>query len=266
MNPTGRSGPSAPRIKFRRPPPSIQALLIQVLALPLVLLCAHVVPLFADAVPTIAAAALLQGLLAAGFSLLFGLASWWLFIQLMFPIALIGALSLQLPPTFFLGGFILLLGVYWSIFRTQVPFYPSGPAVWDAVNRMFPALRPVRFIDIGSGLGGLVLHLSGRRPDSSFTGIELAPVPWIASLLRGRATASGARFLRGDYKGLDFANYDVVFAYLSPAAMPALWNKARAEMRAGSLLLSYEFHIPGADPHLVQAPVDGGPVLYGWYM
>jgi hypothetical protein len=261
MNP-----PGAPRTKFRSPPPSAQAVLIQLLSLPLVVLCAHLVPLSGDGELSIAGAALLQGLLAAGFSLLFGLASWWLFIQLIFPISLIGALWLQLPPAFFLGGFILLLGIYWSIFRTQVPFYPSGPAVWEAVHRMIPAQRPIRFIDIGSGLGGLVLHLSGRRPDSSFTGIELAPLPWIASLLRGRATASAARFLRGDYTRVDFSAYDVVFAYLSPAAMPALWAKARAEMRAGSLLLSYEFHIPGADPHLVQAPVDGGPVLYGWYM
>jgi hypothetical protein len=265
MNPEGSSGPRASRVRLC-PPPSAKAVLIQLSSLPLVLLCVRVMPLLTDAALTIAAAALLQGCLSAALSCLFGLASWWVIIQLVFPISLLAALSLQLPPTVFLAGFILLLGVYWSIFRTQVPFYPSGPAVWDAVRAMIPAQRPVRFIDIGSGLGGLVLHLAGHRPDSSFTGIELAPLPWLASVLRRRARASAARFLRGDYTRLDFAAYDVVFAYLSPAAMPALWRKARAEMRAGSLLLSYEFHIPGAAPHLIQAPVDGGPVLYGWYM
>jgi hypothetical protein len=75
-----------------------------------------------------------------------------------------------------------------------------------------------------------------------------------------------SRFIRGDYEHLDFVSYDVVFAYLSPAAMPALWEKARAEMQSGALLLSYEFTIPDIEPHLISTPVDGGPVLYGWYM
>jgi hypothetical protein len=48
------------------------------------------------------------------------------------------------------------------------------------------------------------------------------------------------------------------FAYLSPAAMLALWHKARAEMRPGTLLLSYEFHIPGTTPDLVIQPEGAG--------
>jgi hypothetical protein len=54
-----------------------------------------------------------------------------------------------------------------------------------------------------------------------------------------------------------------VFAYLSPAAMPALWQKARREMRPGSLLLSHEFPIPGKEADLVLRP-QGGAALYGW--
>jgi hypothetical protein len=62
------------------------------------------------------------------------------------------------------------------------------------------------------------------------------------------------------------SDYDVVFAFLSPAAMPALWRKASAEMRPGTLLLSYEFSIPGTTPHIIDHPVENGPALYGWYM
>jgi predicted O-methyltransferase YrrM len=83
-------------------------------------------------------------------------------------------------------------------------------------------------------------------------------------MLRSRIRQSNAHFIRGDYDRLDFASYDVVFAYLSPAAMPALWQKANVEMRKGSLLLSYEFDIPGVEPHFARAPVHGGPLLYGW--
>jgi hypothetical protein len=161
-------------------------------------------------------------------------------------------------------AFLLLLGLFWSTFRTQVPFYPSNPGIWAAVGARLG--EPVRFIDIGSGFGGLVLHLESRFPGSRFYGIEIAPLPWLASRMRAWLRRSGARFMRGDYGRIDLSDYDVVFAFLSPAAMPAFWRKARAEMRPGTMLLSCEFPIPGIPPHIVDHPIASGPALYGWQM
>jgi SAM-dependent methyltransferase len=206
-----------------------------------------------------------QGALAAALTALWGLAPWWCAIQLVFPIALVGASALRLPPAAFLAAFAFLLALYWSTFRTQVPFYPSGPAVWRAVAELLPQDRPLRVLDIGSGLGGLVLDLARRRPDADVSGIEMAPLPWLVGVLRARATASAARFVRGDYERLDFADYDVVFAYLSPAAMPRLWEKARAQMRPSSILVSYEFEVPAQAPDQTIAPTASGPPLYVWY-
>jgi hypothetical protein len=61
-------------------------------------------------------------------------------------------------------------------------------------------------------------------------GIELAPLPFLYSWLRaaGRQPRPlSARRLRKT----DFSQFDLVFAYLSPAAMSGLWRKAAAEMR-----------------------------------
>jgi SAM-dependent methyltransferase len=209
-------------------------------------------------------AAVLQGTVAALLTWRRGLAKWWRAIQFLFPVSLLGAGMLDLPPALFLVVFLFLLGLYWSTFRTQVPFYPSGPSAWKAVEALLPAGRPVRLIDIGSGLGGLVLDLARRRPDSQFTGIELAPLPWMVSRLRARLKRSSASFIRGDYEALDFGQYDLVFAYLSPAAMPALWNKASREMKPGTMLISYEFNIPAkpADKTIDATPF--GPALYVW--
>lgn len=247
--------------------PAVQALAIQACAMIVVLGIDHAAALLSGSHLALAGAALLQGAVAAALTRWRGLAPWWLPIQALFPVALVATLSLQIPPPVFLAAFAALLMLYWTTFRTQVPFYPSGPAAWEAVTGLLPAGRALRFIDIGSGLGGLVLHLARARAESTFAGIEIAPLPWCVSRLRGRcARAGNASFLRGDYGRLDFSAYDVVFAYLSPAAMPALWRKARAEMRTGALLLSYEFDIPGAAPDMVVAPHGGGPVLYGWRM
>ena len=208
-------------------------------------------------------AACLQGLFAA--LLAWRLAPWWRAILGLFPLALLGASALHLPPAIFLLAFLLLLGWYWSTFRTQVPFYPSGPAVWHEVLQLLPAGRALRLIDIGSGLGGLVLDLARRRPESHMCGIELAPLPWLLSVLRARLAGSAARFVRGDYERLDFGAYDVVFAYLSPAVMAALWRKAEREMQPGAMLISHEFIIAGKAPDKTIAATAGRPALFVWY-
>lgn len=243
--------------------PSVLALLIQVEALmltALVLLLLHE----ADVAASLLSAVLLQGALAALLSRWQRQAMWWHLIHFLFLPAAMAGHSLKLPPWLFLAVFLAMVTFYWSTFRTQVPYYASGRHVWDAVAAELPA-RPLRVIDVGSGLGGLVLDLAARRPDCRVEGMELAPLPWLASRLRQAAGGRG-HFLRNDYQRLDFADYDVVFAYLSPAAMPQLWDKARAEMRPGTLLLSYEFIVPGAPPQIRRETRPGGPLLYGWMM
>jgi hypothetical protein len=248
--------------------PSVQALAIQGGALLLLMLSLWLLArlrwLPPDTFPSLTGMALLQGALAAVLSRLCRQAAWWPVIHFLFLPAALAALSLRLPPWLFLAIFLLMLALYWSTFRTQVPFYASGAAAWRAVETELPQ-RPLRMIDIGSGLGGLVVHLAVRHPESRFEGIELAPLPWLVSRVRQMAGAR-CRFLRGDYQRLNFGAYDVVFAYLSPAAMPALWAKARAEMRSGTLLLSHEFTVPGTTPQIVRPTRPDGPVLYGWIM
>ncbi|MDB5909148.1 MAG: SAM-dependent methyltransferase [Massilia sp.] len=244
--------------------PALQALLLHCAAMPLswgalTLLVNAEVPV------NLAGAGLVQGALAAVLSRWRRLAPWWLAIQLLFPLALLAGLEFDLPPWLCLSGFLALVSIYWPAFRTQVPYYPSGGRAWDAVASLLPPGRPLYVIDIGSGLGGLVLALAARRPESAFAGIELAPLPWLVSRLRALlAGCANARFVRGDYELLDLGDYDLVFAYLSPAAMGALWRKASAEMRPGSLLLSYEFGIAEKAPDLTIVPTGRGPSLYGW--
>ena len=43
-------------------------------------------------------------------------------------------------------------------------------------------------------------------------------------------------------------DFDVVYCFLSPQPMPALWDKARREMAAGSWLISNSFAIPAVTP------------------
>jgi SAM-dependent methyltransferase len=255
-------GPLMQRSRWWRVP-AVQALLLQLLAL---LPCAALsVALQAlGLVPTLLSTVLLQGALAMLLTWRLGLARWWRAIQLLFPLALLAALALHWPPWLFLLGFLILLGWYWSTFRTQVPYYPSGPAVWQALARLLPPQQARSVVDIGSGLGGCAMYLAAARPACSVLGIELAPLPWLVARARAALAGSRARFVRGDYEKLDLGQFDLVFAYLSPAAMPALWHKAKREMRAGSLLISYEFAIEACEADKTIVTTEGGPPLYVW--
>lgn len=262
MNQGNRSG--AKRRASLTSLPAANALAIQLVSLVLVVVLIYLLRILGEYEINLGLAAVLQGLVAATITYKHRLPAWWLFIQLLFPIGLVAALGLHIPPLLFLAGFFVLLGLYWAVIITRVPLYLSGPAVWRSIADQLPQGRPVRFVDIGSGLGGVVLHLAQYRPDSSFTGIELAPFPWLISKIAGYARSSQCRFVRGNYNNHDFSQYDVVFAYLSPLVMDSLWAKVNAEMRPGTLLLSYEFPIPGITPHIVIHPDSGGSTLYGW--
>lgn len=244
--------------------PAVVALVLQCAAFVATAMLLPLIELGIGSSPGVGVFAAVEGLVACALSYWRRLDSWWLAIQFFFPVALAGTLGLHLPPLLFFILFLIFVALYWSTFRTRVPYYPSNRLVWDAVANLLPQTAPIKFIDIGSGFGGLLFHLAALRNEDEFVGIELAPLPLFVSRLRARWQASRAKFVRGDYAQLDFADFDVVFAYLSPAAMPALWAKAQQEMRPGTLLLSYEFDIPGASPDIVITPGEGSPPLYGW--
>jgi hypothetical protein len=96
-----------------------------------------------------------------------------------------------------------------------------------------------------------------------FSGCEIAPLPaWVA---RVRAAVAGRfRAGQGDFWTLDLSDYDVIYAFLSPAPMQALWEKVTREARPGTLLISNSFGVPGAEPH-AQVPLGGANrALYVW--
>ncbi|AVZ78330.1 methyltransferase type 12 [Zoogloeaceae bacteirum Par-f-2] len=182
-------------------------------------------------------------------------ARWWLPIHLAFmPLAVL-AHGLSLDPAWYLGLFLALLAIYWTSFRTQVPLYLSNRTTAETVARLLPAQRPVSLLDIGSGTGALLRPLARLRPESRFAGIEAAPAPyWLARLL-ARA-APNLSFTRGDFFTASWSNYDVVYAFLSPVPMAKVWQKARKEMRPGSLLISNSFPVPGIEPAFVVKVAD----------
>ncbi len=205
--------------------------------------------------------------LAIAMTLYVALPSWWLVINAAFPVAVFYAMGLNWPPIVFMGALLVLVLIYGVVFLTRVPYYPSHPKVHALVEKLVPEGSGQQFLDLGSGMGGMCLHLAVQRPDCKVFGIEIAPLPWLVSWLRARCRHISCVFVRGDYQNYSLQNYSVIFAYLSPVAMSALWEKACLEMKPGALLVSYEFGIPG---QLIMPTYStsetGAAALYVWRM
>ncbi|MET7015259.1 class I SAM-dependent methyltransferase [Uliginosibacterium flavum] len=191
--------------------------------------------------------ACLQGGLAAIVSALLLAPRWWWPIHLVFVPALVLAIQLQLPISIYAAGFFILLLTYWSTFRTQVPLFLSNRITVHRLAAWLADDQALKVLDLGSGTGSFALSLAQLRPDWRVTGIESAPGPFVISRWLGRK-ANNLTLLRADFWPHSLASYDVVYAFLSPVPMPSLWQKARKEMRPGSLLISNSFPIPGITP------------------
>lgn len=243
--------------RILRLPPPVIALMLQAFAACITITLA----LFAHQQHTpvsLAALTLLCGLIAALLSHLIGLAKWWLIIQLLFVPVLAWSLTFEFSPHWFLIAFLILLAIYWSTFRTQVPLYLSSKKVWHALEDFLPApttrADSFSFMDLGSGLGGVLHHLAEVRPDGRYYGVEAAPLPFVWSWLRLKRK-NNCHVQWGSLWECDLAQYDVVFAYLSPVPMAQLWLKAKKEMRPGSIFISSTFSIPEQTPHQ-SLPID----------
>ncbi|MCA1925513.1 MAG: class I SAM-dependent methyltransferase [Thiobacillus sp.] len=252
---------------MHRLPVSLQSLLIQCAAFVLAALLFWGLARVVDIAVPLPGFVLVQGGLAAALSRRLGQPAWWWVLHPAFLPAAWLALHLALPPWAYLAAFVLLLLFFWSSFRTRVPLYLSDRKAWQALIPLLPAGRPFRFIDLGSGLGDVLFYLEPCFPLGRFEGTEIAPAPWLISRLRAAWRGSGAIFLRRDYATLDLGDYDVVFAFLSPAAMPALWAQAQAQMRAGTWFVSLSFKVAGPPPERTIALADGARhTLFAWHM
>lgn len=190
------------------------------------------------------------GVLAAGLTILAAFPRWWVLIQLVFFPTLVLAMQFDIPAWFYLAGFLLLTVVYWSTYRSQVPLYLSSRLAWNALESLLPQEKGFHFVDVGAGLGGVLDYLARVRPDGLFVGVENAPLPFMMAWLRLHGYTN-CSMRREDFWQINFSDYDVVYAYLSPVPMARLWEKASREMRTGTLLISNSFEIPGKSPDRV---------------
>ena len=136
---------------------------------------------------------------------------------------------------------LLPLAVVDIVGREELTTPPKGP------------LGSERWSAVIDSVGGPTLHtalatmraLAGEGRTAR--GVENAPAVYLAARLLSAVTGRG-EIRRGDLWKTDVAQEDMVYAFLSPAPMAALWQKLKTEMKPGSLFVSNSFAVPDVDP------------------
>lgn len=204
------------------------------------------------------------GTLAALLGVALRLPPWWMPLNAAFPLTIVATLSLHIDANWFLLPLGILVAVYWSTFSSRVPLYLSGRKTLDVLETILPRNATARFLDIGCGTGSVLAHLAERQPDRRYVGVEIAPVPFLVSWIRGRFRSRRFTVRRESLWNVDLGEFDVVYAFLSPVPMTELWEKVRTEMRPGSVFISNTFAVPGQPADRV-IPVGGrGRCLHVW--
>lgn len=186
---------------------------------------------------------LLHGSLAATLSMLMHQPRWWIPIQFGFWPGIGWFQNLALPPNTYLWALLLMVFVFWGTIKGDVPLFLSSHAVAGALSDFIERERSTSLIELGAGIGSVVVPLAIRHPHLKITALERAPLPWL--ILRWRCrTLKNVEIVRQNFWQHDLAPYSIAFAFLSPLVMERLAVKASAEMRPGCLLISSSFSIP----------------------
>jgi hypothetical protein len=189
--------------------------------------------------------ALLAGIFAALFSALFKEPIWRMPMQLGFSILVGLGLHIQTLPNYVwliaLSIASLLFGG--GITGKRAPLYLTQQRAFEAILSCIPEHLEGKCLDVGAGIGSFMLSVAPHRPQMLFEGVERAPLTCVVGNLRCKWFRAGS-IKWGDLWKISLHDYQVVYAFLSPEAMEALWLKAKKEMQPGALLIVNAFEIP----------------------
>lgn len=188
---------------------------------------------------------------AGGGALALRAAPGWAAFMAALPALFIGLLWLDPPiwlPPLILA--LLVLAMRNSL-GDRVPLYLSNRPTLDALTNLLPADKPIRTVDLGCGFAAapLAWARANAHPDSEFLGVENAPIPYMVA--KCRVALAGDRRITIAWRSIwdvDVSGFDLVYVFLSPHPMPALFQKAATEAKRGALLVSNSFSVPGHAP------------------
>lgn len=135
---------------------------------------------------------------------------------------------------------IYLIGSW--VFTT--PYYPSRVKKLSRSFEKFNITLPerIRFIDLGSGDGRVVLWASKRGMEAE--GIELNPFLTLFSKINALVNRKKVKIYNKSFFNHMYNNYDIVYLYQYSEIMKKLEDKLFKELKPNSIIISNTFKFP----------------------
>jgi hypothetical protein len=157
---------------------------------------------------------------------------------------------------YMIAALFLVKGVY--VLTMVIALRRTGGALFCITHRAKIAavlnavpLRPGQaVVDLGCGDGRFVAA-AVRRYGVTGVGYEINLLPWLLARLRQLLIGKRLKIFCRDFWKTDLGGADLVFCYLFPDILVPLAEKARAELKAGAVLVSCNFPLPDWEPERV---------------
>lgn len=175
----------------------------------------------------------------------------WVYLNALLPLGIFLATLMPLSTSALAITALFLLFLFIPTLISGVPYYPTNSEVFEKVVEIIPKDEPLKFIDLGSGFGSLLLYIAKERPNVTCIGVELSPLAWIVSKVRFLFRKNCSMKFQ-DIFAVDLSEFDFVYAFLAPGPMPKIWKKVQKEMRPGSMFISNTFSVPATPNTTIQ--------------
>jgi hypothetical protein len=152
--------------------------------------------------------------------------------------------------------FVFLIFVLWVWFsvilwsmKNGISPMPSSDKAKKKVLSAIPRETQGVVVDLGSGWGNMVAQFAKLLPHCQVIGYETSPIPFFLSKCWKRAEGlTNLKLIRKDIFDVPLHDVSLVYCYLYPAAMEKLKDKFEKELKAGTVIITNTFAIPGWEP------------------
>lgn len=158
--------------------------------------------------------------------------------------------SAKIPPMILgIATIIIVLGVivflsisfYITIFGGG-PFMPTSMPAVHKVLKNAGIKKGDKVYDIGAG-DGRFLHFAKKDYGAKSTGFELDPFVFFIAKLRQWIWKWQGEMVFGNFEKHNISDADVVLCYMLPRTLAKFQKKFDKELKKGTKIISYAFHI-----------------------
>jgi hypothetical protein len=143
---------------------------------------------------------------------------------------------------------------YYAFFKGYAPFISTKNRV---ISRIIEELKKigvkdgVKVCELGSGMAGFLRAMEKNFPQSELTGIEYSILPYCLSRLQIGMQKSKIKIFRKNFLDENLSDADIIYCYLSVELMRLLEDKFLDELKPGTIIVSYQFHLPVRNPNKI---------------